>query len=621
MTTSYYYQPAALRIISRPDGTTAPGARLGSMSKDYTPRMKRLLRVLPLLAAALAAQGCMSSSLVLHVMADGSGRAIITSRVFESGVRAFDDIFAEKPSEPPQLADLLPAMSESEIQHEFGPHVRLGSTRLDKAVDGGTRTTTIDFDDVTQLRLRFPPVFMSISHATGLEGLGDQPVLTFTRKPHENGDQVLRVRLPDQRLPARPPEEQPVTTFATNSREELLFKKAIRGAAVRFFIELEEPLLRTNAPAQKGNRATILDLDLDKMINAMDESKIRSMMSPGSLQEILWQVGSLPGAVLPVDQEVFLEYQLPQAVPPPATAPAAPTQAPPDTEIYLAPLKVVDGAIQIGSAVDITNNAGYDNQPSFTPDGASVLFTSVRPSTTPGMPAAQTDIFRYDVESKSVARVTQTPESEYSPTVMPDGRHISVVRVEADGAQRLWSVIPSGPKIEAAVLLPDTTPVGYHAWADAETLALFVLGQPATLQLADTRTGAVTVLATDIGRSIQRIPPAAMAPSRAPGISFVQRERTAEGVNLVIKALTVPTRAISVLTPAVTGSREADCAWTPDGTLLMVNAGTLYSWRRGQSAWKEVIELERLGLAGVTRLAVSPKGDYLALVGSRRQSR
>ena len=50
----------------------------------------------------------------------------------------------------------------------------------------------------------------------------------------------------------------------------------------------------------------------------------------------------------------------------------------------------------------------------------------------------------------------------------------------------------------------------------------------------------------------------------------------------------------------------------------MVKGATLYGWRRGQSGWKEVLSLERLSLAGVTRLAVSPQGDYLALVGPPR---
>jgi Tol biopolymer transport system component len=305
---------------------------------------------------------------------------------------------------------------------------------------------------------------------------------------------------------------------------------------------------------------------------------------------------------------------------PPATPARAAVQAPPDTEIYLAPLKNANGTIELGEAIDITNSPGYDNQPSFTPDGRAILFTSVR-GPSPALPDAspsQTDIYRYDIASRAVSRVTQTAESEYSPTVMPDGTRVSVVRVEADGTQRLWSVTPSGPKIQLDVLLPDVKPVGYHAWADDHTLALFVLGQPATLQLADTRTGAARTIASDIGRSIQVMPGPAAGDRM---ISFVQRERTSAGTRLVIKKLNPRTAEVSVLTPAVEGSTEADTAWTPDGTLLMAHAGVLFSWRPGDSTWKEAARLERLSLSGVTRLAVSPKGDYLALVGSPRQSR
>ena len=231
---------------------------------------------------------------------------------------------------------------------------------------------------MTALQLRFPPIFMSMSQGFGMDGIGDQPLITFAIKPHENGDRLLLVKLPDARLPPKSPAEEPITTFETGSPEEQLFKKAIKGATVRFFVELEQPLLRTNAPAQSANRATILDLDLDKMINAMDEEKVRRMMGQGSLQEVLWQVGNLPGAVVPIDHEIFLEYEGPRAPQPPAPAAAPPAaQAPPDTEIYLAPMTLVNGAIDIGPAVDITNNPGYDNQPFFTPDGRAVLFTSV----------------------------------------------------------------------------------------------------------------------------------------------------------------------------------------------------------------------------------------------------
>ena len=312
-------------------------------------------------------------------------------------------------------------------------------------------------------------------------------------------------------------------------------------------------------------------------------------------------------ACIRVDPEVFLESQ--------AARPAqrsSQTQPPPDTEIYLAPMKVVDGTITIGAPADITNNPGYDNQPFFTADGRSILFTSIRNGT-------QTDIYRYDITSAQITQVTNTPESEYSPTITPSGT-LAVVRVELDGqsTQRLWQFSADGR--DPRVVLADVKPVGYHAWADDHTVALFILGAngaASTLRLADARTGASVPIATDIGRSIQVIP----GPGPSHHISFVQRERAGGKSSLVIKDLDPATRAISVLTPAVEGSTEADTAWTPDGTLLMAHDGVLYAWRREQSGWKEVTSLERMGLSGVTRLAASPRGNYIAIVAAPQTSR
>jgi hypothetical protein len=578
------------------------------MPKDYTPRMKSLRGLVMLLSLA-GLQGCVASTLVLHVAPDGHGRAVITSRIYTAGVQAFDRMFAESPKLT-NPEDELPAPSEASLAAAFGAPVTLASTTIDKTPDGAQRTTVVEFPDVTRLKLRFPPVFAlpGGSHV-GLSGIADEPFVTFAMKPHENGDRLLLVRLPDSRIDPGP-EEPRMTVFKTDSPEERLFKQTIQKMAVRLFVQLEDvALLRTNAPVTKGNRATILDLDLDKVINNLDEGKVRRAMTPGSMQEVLWQLGDMPGAVVPAEHEVFLEFEPPQ-VPqqsPPATAPAA--QAPPDTEIYLAPLKVMNGALELGTPVNITNHAGYDNQPFFTADGGSVLFTSMRAG-------QQTDIYRYDIAAKRIAQVTKTAESEYSPTITPTGA-LSVIRVERDGqnTQRLWQFTADGR--DPKVVLENVKPVGYHAWADDHTLALFVLGQPATLQVADTRTGTARTIASDIGRSIQRIP----GTSAIREISFVQREREGEVLRLAIKKLDVTSGAITPLTPAVNGSREADTAWTPDGTLLMVKDAVLFSWRGGQAGWKEVASLERLSLSGVTRLAVSPKGDYLALVGSPRPTR
>ena len=563
-------------------------------------------RRLALVACAFLLPGCVDTSIVLHVSPDGHGRAVMRTRMYEAGLRAFDGLFNASPKTTP-IDQELPTPSESELSRAFGTRMTLASSRLERTADGAIRTSVAEFDDVRALRMIFPPSFTIGGGFVGSAAVPDELVITFALKPHDNGDRLLLVRLPDGRVPADA-DPADVTVFKTDSPEERALKRAIKGMALRLYVELDDTvLLRTNSPAMKGNRATILDLDLDKIVNGLDEDKARRAMTQGSMQEVLWQLGDMPGAVVPTDHEVFLEFEGPQQAATPAPRPQPAAQAPPDTEVYLAPLKIANGAIEVGEAVNVSNNRGYDNQPFFTPDGSALLFTSVRGGGT------QSDIYRYDLATKRIAQVTSTAESEYSPTVTPSDA-LSVVRVELDGnnTQRLWQFTAAGS--DPKVILENVKPVGYHAWANDHTLALFVLGQPATLQLADTRDGSARIIATDIGRSIQRIP----GTGATREISFVQRERAGDVVKLVIKKLNVTTGEITVLTPAVDGATEADTAWTPDGTLLMTYGGVLYAWRAGQAGWKSIVELQRLSLGGVTRLAVSPKGDLLALVGAPR---
>lgn len=288
-----------------------------------------------------------------------------------------------------------------------------------------------------------------------------------------------------------------------------------------------------------------------------------------------------------------------------------------DPDVFLATLAVRDGKVTIGAPVNISNSPGYDNQPSFTPDGGAVLFTSVRGANPAPAAAPQgrgqaapppSDIYRYDIASRAITRVTNTPESEYSPTVMPDGTHISVVRVEAGGTQRLWRFDVDGRN--PALVLADIKPVGYHAWIDANRVALFVLGQPATLQIADARTGKAETIVTGIGRSVLRTP--------AGAVSFVRQVRSAPDVppTYTIEEAVLGQGAArpSVLIAPVPGSGDPNLAWMADGTLLMAHGGALYSWRKGDTQWTRAADLAALGLSGVTRLAVSPRGDRIALV-------
>jgi Tol biopolymer transport system component len=289
----------------------------------------------------------------------------------------------------------------------------------------------------------------------------------------------------------------------------------------------------------------------------------------------------------------------------PAPQPAPRPAPPPGTDIYLLPLRGGLASLKTTKPQPVSTAPGYDNQPNFSADGTRVLFAGNRDG-------KQIDVFVFNRDNGRVAQLTKTAENENSPTFVPDGAGpagtFSVVQTEPDRSQRLWKFTPDGTTPQ--LVLTDIKPVGYHAWIDATHLVLFVLGQPATLQIADVKTGKGEVVAEAIGRSLHRIPGTRLA-------SFVHREVNDEWW---VKQIDIATKKIDPLVKAAEGSSDRDMAWMPDGKTILMSAGTkIMSWTRGASGWTEVFDTSAHQLGTVTRIAVSPKGDAIAIVVAEPQ--
>jgi len=289
------------------------------------------------------------------------------------------------------------------------------------------------------------------------------------------------------------------------------------------------------------------------------------------------------------------------AVPAFAQTPPVATGTPPvaTEDIFVVDVRVAKGALEFGQPANITNRAGYDNQPSFLPDGQSLLYTSQREGD-------QTDIYRYDFKTRQSARLTTTPEGEYSPTLMPGGKFFSVIRVEADKTQRLWKFPLAGGGAPELVL-PHIKFVGYHLWLDKGTLALFILGaggRPNTLQLAPTDNTFLDTIHVNIGRALHLIP-------RRQAFSFVHKISPDEWL---VKAFDLKTKRSTTLARTLPASE--DLAWTPGGTILMAQDSRLYQLDPAAPSpnWQLVADFSAAGLKKITRLALSPKADRLALV-------
>jgi hypothetical protein len=276
--------------------------------------------------------------------------------------------------------------------------------------------------------------------------------------------------------------------------------------------------------------------------------------------------------------------------------PDAVAATPPGQDIWLARLaRGADGRLAVREAENVTSRPGYDNQPYFLPDGSGFWYTVIDD-------AGQADIWLYDIEERrSWPVTTTTPESEYSATPLPRGGGFSAIRVEADSTQRLWRFAVDGR--DAEVVFPDVAPVGYHAWGTGENAALFVLGDPPTLQVAGVGAAEPLTVARDVGRSLQSIPGTG-------DVSYVQRR--SDGTT-EIRRLDMKDGTSESIVAGVEGGDFH--AWTPDGMLLQAHEGRLFAFNPGtDTAWVQIADLTPLRIR-LSRVAVHPDGTWIALVG------
>lgn len=244
------------------------------------------------------------------------------------------------------------------------------------------------------------------------------------------------------------------------------------------------------------------------------------------------------------------------------------------------------------------NPSGYNNQPQFVSPQELYLTVQLPADTT------QTDIYALNLLLNTTTRVTATTTAEYSPTSVPGGRRFSVVRVEPNGDQRLWSY-PLDRSDNGQPVLPGVTNVGYHCWLRDTLLALFLVGkneEPHALAVIGTGEQRLQRIASSIGRSLHVLPDGRLA--------FVQK---ATEQTWYIKAWDPVKKTTDLLLKTPPGSE--DFAVLSDGTLLSGSGSKLLQYDpKRQTDWVEIADLSRYGVKKITRLAVSGDGKLAVVV-------
>lgn len=262
-----------------------------------------------------------------------------------------------------------------------------------------------------------------------------------------------------------------------------------------------------------------------------------------------------------------------------------------DTDIYIFDFIQGDSIIVLDKPINISDNKGYDNQPSFLNDGSGVLYASTRND--------QTDIALFDIENNINVWLTDTEANEYSPIQTPNKKYFTAVRMEKDGSQLLWNYSFNGKKQEIFI---KNLKVGYHVWFDKKKLACFVIGDPSALEVSNLKFKIKYPIAQNIGRSILKIPNTEL-------LSIISLEHEEPEIYSIDPLTSEKKYLADPLEDA------QDLAWTPDGTMVMGKDDKLFKLKPGvDKTWVEFASLSSYGLNGITRLAISPNGNKIAIV-------
>ena len=229
-----------------------------------------------------------------------------------------------------------------------------------------------------------------------------------------------------------------------------------------------------------------------------------------------------------------------------------------------------------------------------------ILFTSER--------NLQNDIVQYDSSENSLKYLTNTLTSEYSPIRYKKNK-ITAVSLDKKGEQylRIYDIKDNTFKIPFTDKI-----VGYYTYSKQIKnliISSVLENNELVLYTSNLKTKEHTYVDNNTGRSIHNIPKYKFGQEK---ISYISKKDSIWNINYVDLS-NYETKTITT-----TLNNNEDICWFKDGSILTSHKNNLYIFNSKLSKnWKLLCSLEEYGITNISRMAINPDNDKLALVNSK----
>jgi Tol biopolymer transport system component len=267
------------------------------------------------------------------------------------------------------------------------------------------------------------------------------------------------------------------------------------------------------------------------------------------------------------------------------------------TEIWLLDMVQKEGKTFAMNPYRMTENDHYDNQPCFSKDGQFLYYASM-PDT------SQSDIYEFHIRKKQIRQITNSPESEYQPQLIPYAKgKLSIVRVEMEKTQKLYEVNLDGSEFD--YLMPNEDSVAYYTWMNDTTVGAYMLnGKGGMLQQFDmVPQQAIILMEGGFGRCLSTIPGTNL-------MTYVQKG--SDGTNTLMKYDMSNEERMPILDFP---KGVEDYCWGPGEKVYCSDKGILYMYdtKNEDGQWVSIGDFSET-IGNFYRMAMSQAGDKIAIV-------
>ena len=275
--------------------------------------MRNLARIFALLIVCSLTTGCITSTTLVKVKADGSG---LVEQTLSMRKEAADDLqkmigsFAG--TDTAASANTGELFSEADLRKaaaRMGEGVTFVSSRAISAPDRVGRTAIYAFTDVTKLHVDEKPSTPRPEGAQMPMGSGRAEAIRFAMSHLPNGHSLLTVVFPQSKSEKEDVDVKPAQKSSSQqpSPEQMeMIKKMFDGLKISMSVEPQGTVVKTSSPYVAANRVTLFEMDFTELLT--NDAVLQQIGQPASLEDAKALLKNIKGFKVNLDREITVEF-------------------------------------------------------------------------------------------------------------------------------------------------------------------------------------------------------------------------------------------------------------------------------------------------------------------------